>query len=238
MRCAGLWKIGSPTTHSALALCWTALSTARSMSSGVRASSTCNVTPNWRAAAGPSDDSSAVATSLLGLIRVAIRVAFGTASFKSSSPLPMNPPGTSVAMPVTLPPGRARLATKPTRTGSATAMKTIGMVDVAFFAARLGCGAKATISSGFSATNSCASTGKRSTCPPAARKSMRRLRPSTQPARRNSSRNTSTPGAPSQREEQSTPMCATLSVRCAATIGDAAIRPPAITASRMHRTAT
>ena len=79
----------------------------------------------------------------------------------------MKPPGTSVAMPVTLPPGRARLATRPTRTGSATAMKTMGMVDVAFFAARLGCGVKATIRSGFRATSSCASAGKRSTCPSA-----------------------------------------------------------------------
>jgi hypothetical protein len=32
---------------------------------------------------------------------------------------------------VTLPPGRARLATRPVRTGSPAAAKTIGMVEVA-----------------------------------------------------------------------------------------------------------
>ena len=37
--------------------------------------------------------------------------------------------------PVRLPPGRARLATKPDRTGSPTLVKTIGIVEVACFAA-------------------------------------------------------------------------------------------------------
>ena len=37
--------------------------------------------------------------------------------------------------PVTLPPGRSRLATRPSRTGSAAISKTIGMVVVAAFAA-------------------------------------------------------------------------------------------------------
>ena len=38
--------------------------------------------------------------------------------------------------PVTLPPGRARLATRPVPTGSPASAKTIGMTDVACFAAR------------------------------------------------------------------------------------------------------
>jgi hypothetical protein len=38
--------------------------------------------------------------------------------------------------PVTFPPGRARLCTKPVPIGSATATMTIGMVDVARFAAK------------------------------------------------------------------------------------------------------
>src|SRR5262245_64481162 len=38
--------------------------------------------------------------------------------------------------PVTFPPGRAREATRPSRTGSPAVPKTIGMVDVACFAAR------------------------------------------------------------------------------------------------------
>jgi hypothetical protein len=37
--------------------------------------------------------------------------------------------------PVALPPGRARLATRPRSTGLLTPVKTIGIVDVAFFAA-------------------------------------------------------------------------------------------------------
>jgi hypothetical protein len=37
--------------------------------------------------------------------------------------------------PVTLPPGRARLATSPFSTGSLTAGNTIGIVEVALFAA-------------------------------------------------------------------------------------------------------
>ena len=39
-------------------------------------------------------------------------------------------------MPVTLPPGRLRLVTRPNVTGSPALAKTIGMVDVAAFAAR------------------------------------------------------------------------------------------------------
>ena len=38
--------------------------------------------------------------------------------------------------PVRLPPGRARLATRPNATGSPPAMKTIGIVEVALFAAQ------------------------------------------------------------------------------------------------------
>ena len=38
--------------------------------------------------------------------------------------------------PVALPPGRARLATRPSSTGSSAKMKRIGMVAVASFAAR------------------------------------------------------------------------------------------------------
>ena len=44
----------------------------------------------------------------------------------------------NVLMPVTLPPGRARLATKPCSTASPTANMTIGIVDVACISARIG----------------------------------------------------------------------------------------------------
>ena len=41
----------------------------------------------------------------------------------------------NVVTPVRLPPGRLRLATRPTSTGSVPSMKTIGIVVVAAFAA-------------------------------------------------------------------------------------------------------
>src|SRR5262245_39399732 len=60
----------------------------------------------------------------------------GRTSRKSSNRLPVR----SVAWsdrPVTLPPGRARLATRPPPTGSLAAAKMIGIADVAAFAARV-----------------------------------------------------------------------------------------------------
>jgi hypothetical protein len=41
----------------------------------------------------------------------------------------------SIAAPVRLPPRRARLATRPSSTGSVPTTNTIGIVEVAFFAA-------------------------------------------------------------------------------------------------------
>ena len=58
----------------------------------------------------------------------------GTTSRKSSSRLPARS-GAWIDRPVTLPPGRARLATRPLPTGSPAIAKTIGMTEVACFAA-------------------------------------------------------------------------------------------------------
>src|SRR6516164_10839799 len=58
----------------------------------------------------------------------------GTASRSNSSRL-LAVSGNRSDKPVTLPPGRARLATRPLPTGSPTATATIGIVDVACFAA-------------------------------------------------------------------------------------------------------
>src|SRR5262249_44242386 len=57
-----------------------------------------------------------------------------TTSRKSSSRLPAESVS-CIDRPVTLPPGRARLATKPLPTGSFATANTIGMTDVACFAA-------------------------------------------------------------------------------------------------------
>jgi len=58
--------------------------------------------------------------------------------------------------PVTLPRGRARLATRPVPTGSDAAANTIGMSAVACFAARVGGVPTVTMTSTLSRTNSAA----------------------------------------------------------------------------------
>ncbi len=58
--------------------------------------------------------------------------------------------------PVTLPPGRARLATRPDLTGSATLTKTIGIVDVARLAAATAGVPHATMTSTLNRTSSVA----------------------------------------------------------------------------------
>src|SRR5215468_7050158 len=82
----------------------------------------------------------------------------GMASRKSSRRLPASS-GDVIDRPVTLPPGRARLATRPVLRGSATVANTIGMTEVAFFAAKTG-GPDVTMTSTFSRTNSAATSRK------------------------------------------------------------------------------
>ena len=65
------------------------------------------------------------------------RVSLGTVSLSISSLLVFTWVA-KVESPVTLPPGRARLATKPSPTGSPTVTITMGMVVVALFAANTG----------------------------------------------------------------------------------------------------
>src|SRR6516225_10549455 len=77
------------------------------------------------------------AFGLFGLTSTAITPALGASSVSSSTSLGIS----SVVMlvkPVMLPPGRARLATRPIPTGSPALMKTIGIVEVALFAASAG----------------------------------------------------------------------------------------------------
>jgi hypothetical protein len=94
---------------------------------------------------------------------IANRWRLGTTSRKGSSRLP----AVSVDWidrPVTLPPGRPRLATKPVPTGSPAAAKTIGITDVACFTAMTDAVAAVTITSTFSRTNSTAISAKRLDC--------------------------------------------------------------------------
>src|SRR4029077_18572667 len=71
--------------------------------------------------------------------------------------------------PVTLPPGRAKLATTPVSTGSPAVANTIGITDVACFAARTGGVLCVRMTSTFSRTNSAANSAKRSLRPSAQR---------------------------------------------------------------------
>ena len=71
---------------------------------------------------------------LFGFTSRAITLAWGTSSDSSSSRLGISSTARMLT-PVRLPPGRARLATKPFATGSPPPAKTIGIVEVAFFAA-------------------------------------------------------------------------------------------------------
>src|SRR5262249_29758663 len=73
--------------------------------------------------------------ALVGFTSTAIRTAFGTKSCRSRNRLAANSELKKL-MPVALPPGRARLATRPSRIGSAVILKTIGIVEVAALAAR------------------------------------------------------------------------------------------------------
>ena len=96
-----------------------------------------------------------------GSRRSPTRASLGTASLRISSLFVIS----SVAKldnPVTLPPGRARLAAKPAPTGSAAFVITMGMVVVAPFAANA-CGSPVvTIKSTLRRTRSAASSGRRS----------------------------------------------------------------------------
>ena len=67
---------------------------------------------------------------IAGSRRTAARVTFGAICLNNSSHLP-HKLYSNVMNPVALPPGRARLSTKPTLTGSTTITKTIGIVWVA-----------------------------------------------------------------------------------------------------------
>ena len=82
-----------------------------------------------------------------------------------------------------LPPGRFKLSTIPSFTGSLPLVKTTGIVDVAAFAARAEGGPPpATMTETGRRTSSAASAGSRSYSPCAQRYSMATFRPSTKPA--------------------------------------------------------
>jgi hypothetical protein len=80
-----------------------------------------------------------VVSALAAVTSTAIRAAPGTSSRRSSSRFAANSI-VKALIPVRLPPGRARLATRPSLTGSSAAMKTMGIVVVAALAANAAAG--------------------------------------------------------------------------------------------------
>ena len=92
-------------------------------------------------------------------------------------------------MPVTLPPGRARLSTKPAATGSSPPpVMTMGIVLVASWPPGLACCSCSTMISTLRRTSSAASSGYRSCFPSAYRYSMAMFCPSMYPSSRRASR--------------------------------------------------
>ena len=126
-----------------------------SNSVGSRESIGDNSTPNeggaraWIAAYWP------IPAASEGSRRTATRVTLGAISLSNSSHFPLRLYSNALK-PVVLPPGRAKLATKPAPTGSITFANTIGTVRVTRCSAATFTLAEAKMTSGASATNSTA----------------------------------------------------------------------------------
>ncbi len=145
-----------------------------------------SVTPSLRAAACVAASSSL--SLVTGFRRTARRATRGTASFSNSSRFE---PSSAIMreLPVTLPPGRAMLATSPSATGSALPVMTMGIVLVACFAALSTAPAPAaTMMSTFIRTSSSARSSSSSTFHFAERYSMAIVLPSIQPNSRRPAR--------------------------------------------------
>src|SRR5262249_18776150 len=90
--------------------------------------------PEGACCASMSPTLDSVRTGSVGLTSTAIRAAPGTSSCRSPNLFATNS-AMKKLIPVALPPGCARLATRPSLTGSSPTLKTIGIVVVAALAA-------------------------------------------------------------------------------------------------------
>src|SRR5262249_45752061 len=107
----------------------------------------------------------------------------GMISFTTASRLPLSS-SEKLLKPVMFPPGWAKLATNPVLTGSDTRAITMGIVEVARFAARDAWVLMATITSTLRRTSSSARSRSGSLLAPANRHSIETLRPSSYPRSR------------------------------------------------------
>ena len=145
------------------------------------------------------------------------RASFGTASLSTSSLLVCSSVP-KLEKPVTFPPGRARLATKPPATGSVLLVNRMGMVVVARLAANAAIVPVTTIRSTLRRTRSAASSGRRLFFPSVNRYSMVIFFPSIQPSLRTSCQNASRRSAlPEAVVLSRTPMRGTFPACCAPT---------------------
>jgi hypothetical protein len=127
---------------------------------------------------------------------IAKRRRWGTTSRKSSTRLPARS-DCWFDSPVTLPFGRARLATRPPPTGSVAIGKTMGMTAVACFT--VGTASPfVTMTSTLSRTNSAAISAMRPARPSDQRYSLAMVRPSIQPSARSRSHKSCRPWTPSR----------------------------------------
>ena len=173
----------------------------------------------------------------VGSRRTAARVTPGAICLSSSNHFPLKLYSNCIK-PVALPPGRARLSTKPAPSGSVTIANTIGTVRVACNNGPMAAVPIAKMTSGSSAANSTAYLRMLSAFPPAKRVSIRTLRPSVQPnccsTCRNAAMLASVSGSSAAPPPLITPMRRIRSACCArAASGQPATAPPSnVTNSR------
>jgi hypothetical protein len=152
---------------------------ARLRSSRLRISRRWSRKPRWLAAVVASCHNVPPIT-LSGCNIIAIRLAPGSASLRSSSRFCVRPSAMFV-VPVTFPPGRATFVTNLDVSGSPTSTMTIGMVFVAVIAALVAADVDTTMSSTLCCTNSLVKAGSCVTSPSANRSSIERFFPSSHP---------------------------------------------------------
>jgi hypothetical protein len=126
--------------------------------------------------------------------------------------------------PVTLPPGWARLATKPPPTGSLAKAKTMGTVDVAFFTMGTE-GPSVRMTSTGNRTNSAAISASRAG-PFDQRCSNATVRPSIQPSAFNRSANAAIHGVKIAASANKKPIVASLPADCPRAASGQAMVPP------------
>ena len=130
-----LLKRASPPTKSASGRSRTIVPKAASISRLVLARTTCICNPMARPANCTALKVASVFATLVGLTSTATWTAAGTSSLSSSKRFATTSTLKKL-IPVALPPGRARLATRPSLTGSSGTANTIGIVVVAALAAK------------------------------------------------------------------------------------------------------